>query len=358
MLRLKQIATLSLCFCFVLPALAWTNVTVKSGQTLSGIITKYSPDGVSASEMTKALKAQNPRLAKYGLQSGMKLRVPTTTADIRDSLSGGVSSSATQSSPVQKRSTNNTQSVSSTSKQLADCQTTIANLQQALNNQNQTLQTYQAKMGDLTERLNGESSGKVGPAVKSSSVLSFADLWFFLWLITFILLWRVHLKYRNLLGQRPRTNFSRSTEAVTPKQEPGIYAKQEPQIEADTLKNMSEPTLEDFVETDSRQVELDIPAAGAPAQTQMPFTPSLSQEESHEWAGEQQNIIDAIASDHDNIEWHMALLEFYIKTRNEAAYQRHIETMLRTGLMSEGDALWEKVRKMYLNTWVYHEGTG
>ena len=358
MLRLKQIATLSLCFCIVLPAWAWTNVTVKSGQTLSGIITTYSPDGVTASKMDKALKSLNPRLEKYGLQSGMKLRIPTTTADVRDALSEGGGSSTAQSSSVQKPNSNNTQSVSSTSKQLADCQVTIANLQQALNNQNQTLQTYQAKIGDLTERLNGAGSQQVGAAVQSSGMLSFADLWFFLWLITFILLWRVHLKYRNLLGQKPRTNFSGSTESVTPQQAPGLQAKQEPQIDADSLKSTTKPTLEEFVETDSRQVELDIPAAGAPAQTQMPFTPSFNQGDSQEWAGERQNIIDAIASDHDNIDWHMALLEFYVKTRNETAYQRHIETMLRTGLMSEGDTLWEKVRKMYLNTWIYNEGAG
>ena len=51
----------------------------------------------------------------------------------------------------------------------------------------------------------------------------------------------------------------------------------------------------------------------------------------------------------------MALLEFYIKTNNEGGFLRHMQTMGRTGLMSEGDNLWEKIRKMYLNGWIYKE---
>jgi hypothetical protein len=111
----------------------------------------------------------------------------------------------------------------------------------------------------------------------------------------------------------------------------------------------------EVVDTDPEwhQVELDIPASDAPTQTHMQLSPSLTLEEEKELDGEQQDIINALSNDHDNLEWHRALLEFYVKTNNQNGFNRHFQNMLKTRLMIEGDSLWEEVRKMYLNHWIY-----
>lgn len=237
--------------------------------------------------------------------------------------------------------------------QVSNNQDTINNLQQTVNNQAQTIQNYQNQVADLTGQLK---AAKQSSSANSGGIglFSFANIWFALWVITFFLFWMSRQKNRKLMTQKNESKVSSVDPTIDERQaaEPRIMPTQ---TDTEDSNERLEPSLHNVDEQEWRQVELDIPATGAPAQTNIRLEPSFSFEEQQELVGEQQDIINAIANDHDNLEWHLALLEFYVKTNNEAGFLRHMQTMNRTGLMNDGDTLWEKVRKMYLSAWVYKE---
>ncbi len=375
------------------PTYAWTTITVQSGQSIDGIAEKYRPAGVSEMDMIIAVRSANPGVEYKGLRPGVKLKIPTTTTEVRQAIIGDSRSShvATKvaiqkAAPTKATAEKNKNTVMvkankpiskppikpivktppaakpkvvaapvSIMNQSANDKTTIANLQQMIANQNQSIEAYQAQIANLTQQLSNGSGGASVPVVKSSGFFSFADLWFFLWLVTLIFLWRAR--------SRNQTSDTKHEERHVPVHEP-IVPSMKANISKDVVIEKTktaktteriEPKLHEINEEEWRQVELDIPAADAPAQTHMSLVPTFTPEEERELNGEQENIIEAIAKDHDNLEWHMALLEFYIKTMNDAAFKRHMDTMIHTGLMTEGDTLWEKVRKMYLNGWIYKE---
>lgn len=375
------------------PAFSWTNVTVKKGESINAIAAKYRPSGVAQMDMVIAVRNANPNAIAKGVKPGTILRVPTTSAEVRQAITGVKQKAAKAEAPMQKKvaasksvtktassakvTARNTAPVlakpapksvdtasasvnASAAKQIADYQATINNLQQALNNQAQTLQAYQTQIQDLTNQLNNGGQSTSSQPIKSMSFFSYADLWFLLWLVTFILFLRVRSKKARSVESVPRKKavvnvaVNPTEEAVEPAA-PIEVIRKEPTEENEQIER-AEPALHQIGEEEWRQVELDIPTSSdAPAQTNIRLEPSFTPEEREELVGEQQNIIQAIANDHDNVEWHMALLEFYIKTANEHSFLRHMQTMMRTGLMSEGDGLWEKIRKMYLNGWVYKE---
>jgi hypothetical protein len=214
------------------------------------------------------------------------------------------------------------------------------NLQQSVNSQIQTIQGYQAQITDLTSKLALANQTLATP-VKAQDSWTFSDLFLPIWLITLVFYLRARRQYK-AHAQSASQGIAAASAA----------APAEPDFTS-TAVNSSEPGLVKEEGTSWQQVELDIPESDVPVQTNIRLEPLLTSEEKEELVGEQQNIINAISNDHDNIDWHMALLEFYTKTNNESGYQRHYQNMLRSRLMQEGDPLWEKVRKIYLNCWVY-----
>lgn len=356
---------------FIVPALAWTTLTVSKGETLSGIALKYAPPTITSTDMLHAIYNANPLLSA-GLKSGMTLHIPTQAAQVRQALvekkSNPPAKIATKLKPATLKSAQKTTTVlvapakplatvppsnSNTidsallAKQMANAVATINLLQQ-------TIQTNQAQIADLTQRLNRAES----MLDSAQHFFSFSDLWFVLWLITLYLLWHSYKanKKRN----------TRSSIVLSPHFGDKKQASPEPVAEKNNMAPVTITTpglkVEPSIGTasnieDWRQVELDIPASGSPLiQSSIRLEPTFfSLEEQQKLVGEQQNIIDALASDQDNIEWHTAMLEFYIKTNNEGGFIRHMQTMIRSGLLIEGEAVWEKVRKMYLNRWIYKE---
>ena len=360
-----KIALIGGAFLLMSQANAWTTITVQSGETIDGIAAKYKPSTVSSMDMVIAVRSANPGVEKKGLQSGTKLKIPTNSAEVRQALTGQIVASKSVAPPPLKPkavvvkptvakpvvtkpvTVKPTVAKSVVTKPVAikpivakpvpvvvDNSSQVANLQQAL-------QLSQAEVTNLINQLN-QLSQTPPPPTRSLSLFSFGDVWFVLWVGTLILWMRSRLKSRRI-----------------PPVAHVVSEPIEPSIAVETLVDVTshpEPVPHDFNEEEWRQVELDIPASDAPAQTHMPLSPSFSIEEEEALSGEQKNIVDAIAGDHDNLDWHMALLEFHIKTLNKAGFKRHMDTTARTGLMAEGDGLWERVRAMYLNAWIYVGG--
>lgn len=369
--RLWKSVTVASGLALTVPVFAWVNMTIKQGDTLSAVAAKYRPANVAAMDMIIAIRNANPAIVQRGFQAGMQLKVPTTTTEVREAITGSGQKPTTstkpqatvkksappvKTKPVEKPPASaSIATASANNAQIANYQATISSLQQELNNQAQTLQNYQEQIANLTQQLNTQAQS--GSMAKSKSYLSFSGLWFILWLITFILFLRArkknHLLFEAKVRPQPEIEPTLATEReeqepIVPSISPALPKKPSPQ-----QHNPVEPRLYESSEESWHQVELDIPASDTSA---LPHhRPSFNPEEQQELSGEQQNIIREIANDHDNIDWHMALLEFYIKTDNQGGFTRHMQTMTRTGLMAEGDSLWEKIRKMYLNGWIYKE---
>ncbi len=364
MQRFLKISILFVAALFLLPAFSWTTITVQNGQTIDGIAAKYTPSGVSRADMMIALRSANPGLGA-GLKFGTKLRVPTTQVDVREAITGRTTTASTSAStssavvkpkkltppsppppPVSPKVSPPPVAVSTQTQ--TNNTVIIHNLQQALMNQSLTLQTYQAQIADLTKQLSTKEAN--GQIAAPYHFISIENIWFLLGLITLFVWWRNREKHTAETHSTPPVremprNFNRETPPTEP-----VIATSVPQS---PTSSRVEPSLHAQEDEESwRQVELDIPLA-IPPQTQIQLEPVLNPEQPHPFSNEQRNIINAIANDHDNVEWHLALLEFYVKTNNDAGFERHMHTMTRTGLMIEGDKLWEKIRKMYLNHWIY-----
>ncbi len=359
MRRRIQITVLSLGMVLALPVFAWQEVVVKKTDSLSALASKYHPAGVSNMDMVIAIRNANPALVAHGLRPNMHLCIPTTETEVRQAITGKMQKAA----PLSKKAKSTDQAVQVTKKekssvpvavvavkahdtalqaQITANKATIANLQQGLNNQMQTIQADQQQISALTAQLAAanQSIASAATAVKAVPSWSWADLFLPLWVITLAFYLRLRRKYKARL-QYEEAHIPRTAEV-----------QQEPLFTA-ALQEEAENSAREASDEGWRQVELDIPESETPVQTNIRLEPLLTTEEKAELVGEQQNIINALSNDHDNVDWHMALLEFYTKTNNESGYQRHYQNMLRSGLMQEGDSLWEKVRKIYLNQWVY-----
>ncbi len=340
-------------------AFSWQDVTVKPLDSLGAIADKYRPANVTKMDMVIAIRAANPAIkSQSGFHAGLHLRIPTTATEVRQAIMGKAENAKKEaaskktsvpktltelkkeSTPtlVHKKAPISTQapasSTAATTAQVAADALTIQNLQQALARQNDALQAAQAQIVALSKTSDNNASGWGGEG-----------LFLVLWLATLVLLFRARRRIKCLLQDEEESPI-----LPTERQEPRLHGaepeSQAPQVADDLSDAPAEaPAWE--------QVELDIPENDMPAQTHIHLEPSLTPEEQVALVGQQQNIINALNDDQDNIEWHHALLEFYVKTDNQNGFNRHLQNMLRKGLIQEGDTLWEEIRKIYLNCWIY-----
>ncbi len=353
----------------VVPAFAWKEVTVSKSETLGSMAQQYRPHNVTEMDMVIAIRNSNPMLAHAGFKPGMKLHVPTTAGEVRQAITGKrqtaaqlkagkdlpsdmLPASVKQKVILKKEKLALKQQKAAQKKVRQKPVPTAAKIAVAPLAVKPVAALAQAPVSAPAPVPAAVTPVQTQPVFNSAalsttsetSAWSWQNLWFVLFILTLILYLRARRRIKKL-----RQVESFSVDETEPKDPNFLH-----DIEEDT-----EPSLvaeaEEVIETDPEwhQVELDIPASDAPTQTHMQLSPSLTLEEEKELDGEQQDIINALSNDHDNLEWHRALLEFYVKTNNQNGFNRHFQNMLKTRLMVEGDNLWEEVRKMYLNHWIY-----
>jgi len=68
---------------------------------------------------------------------------------------------------------------------------------------------------------------------------------------------------------------------------------------------------------------------------------------------EEKRLLTALQEAPQDVHCHMALLAHYVELESQHAFDEHVKSMIDHGVMEEGDTLWDRVRKLYLNTWVY-----
>ncbi len=353
----------------VVPAFAWREVTVSKSETLGSIAEKYRPHAVTEMDMVIAIRNSNPMLAHAGLKPGMKLHVPTTVGEVRQAITGkrqtaaqlkadkGVPSDMLPVSVKQKavlkkekQALKQQKSVQKKIKQKPESAVAKTAVTPLAPKPATALAPTPTPVSAPTPAAVTpvQSQPVINSAALSTtpetSAWSWQNLWFVLFVLTLILYLRARRRIKKLGQAEPF-----SVDETAPK-DPNFLHSTEEDTEPTLVADAGEPADAD---PEWHQVELDIPASDAPTQTHMQLSPSLTLEEEKELDGEQQDIINALSNDHDNLEWHRALLEFYVKTNNQNGFNRHFQNMLKTRLMTEGDTLWEEVRKMYLNHWIY-----
>lgn len=306
--------------------------------------------------------------------------VKSTEAPAPSVKSAPVSSSQPAPKPVVKKLT-------STQTAIVAAQTnmTIKSLQDTVSSQTQTIEADQTQINELTGQLNiaNQQIQSLQAQASHQGLWTLANLWLVLWLLTLMLLLLQYRKHKRWLddyyddehgddhedlshqdSDEPQVSaLNERSDAHEPILAPEAHEHQhfvtpdhderyEPQLD------LSEDMSVSRSKTDSwEQVELDIPIV----EHQSPLAEGDSPEHANAFevyddqalAGEQNDIIRALSQDVDNMEWHQALLEFYVKTNSQNGFKRHYQNMVKSGLMTEGDPLWEEVRKMYLNKWIY-----
>lgn len=343
------------------PSFAWKEVTVSPSETLGSIAQKYRPHTVTEMDMVIAIRNANPVLAHSGFKSGMKLHIPTSAGEVRQAITGQrhPPSKVESTAGVPKDMLASSQKHTSVSKKekppIKQKPVMKSTSHGAVKTPIPTpVAVAKAAAPVVTpapapapvQQAQPVLSSPAQASVPATSEWPWQRFWFVLFILTLIL----YLRARRRLKKWERAEGLPAS--APPSSDPNLLAGDA--VTEPNILGAVEESAE--VEPEWRQVELDIPESDAPTQTHMQLSPSLTLEEEKELDGEQQDIINALSNDHDNIEWHMALLEFYIKTNNQNGFNRHFQNMLKTALMVEGDSLWEDVRKMYLNHWVYRGG--
>lgn len=239
---------------------------------------------------------------------------------------------------------------------------TLKSLQATIASQTQAIQSYQAQITDLNNQLGAANQQMQSMEVNAQRlpIWSVSNLGWALWALTLLVFLQQVRKNKKLaravyaqMSEESSENEHEELEYEPNFKETNVKEDLEPQV----AKSKSDRATS---ESNWEQVELDIPVSEPDVQdatlnSESEGLGSVAAEvfDDQALAGEQQDIISALEKEQDNLDWHRALLEFYIKTNSHNGFKRHYQMMMQTGLMREGDSLWEEVRKMYLNSWIY-----
>lgn len=325
---------------------------------------------------TKATSANASSASKAASLHQKNASVQNVSAASANTASSNVASSANSSAVNNPKFINKTSSVSNSGSLDLVSSASMKSLQDTVTSQTQAIQSYQAQITDLNNQLGAANAQmqELQDRVNASKIWNVSNLGWALWALTlgaFVLQSRKSKQLaqeeivaddeveENELDEEEATRARIEEEQCEFEYEPqfhevkagknkAVAMEAEPQVTKAKNKNSAnqKPNWE--------QVELDIPAvASTTTEEFLGAKVEVDHFEDKTLAGEQQDIMSALENDQDNLDWHKALLEFYIKTNSHNGFKRHYQMMMQTGLMREGDVLWEEVRKMYLNSWVY-----
>jgi hypothetical protein len=392
-----KIALLVVGLASVVNVYAWKEITLNKTDSALSLAERYHLATVSRSDMITAIRDANPHVfnKNFVFKTSVNIVIPSSALEVHQALKGkyplpsalAPTKKINNTNPASVNTLVNAQNVAKAKAVISakktsaanDSAMTIQSLQDTVSSQTQAIQSYQTQINQLNAQLN-LAIQKIQDLQKPTPLLlqrieNLGYLWLGLWLITLTLLLLQYYKYKNLAyddGVDEHADDEHTEACIEVEAEaleevvhdpvfvPSLTAEFEAdgpslQIEAETTEVSSahHENIEAVEDQNWEQAELDIPDAELPAAHGQINQGSIEMAENHNNEGQQENVIEALAKDEDSRAWHQALLEFYVKTNSQHGFKRHYQNMIKEGLMNEGDPLWEEVRKMYLNKWIY-----
>ena len=315
----------------------------KRGDTLWQIAQQSRPSKqISVTDMIKAIKQLNPDAFVGGnhniLKTGVVLQVPASLQEFNAVMGKASPEQAVLSQQTGRELGALSQDHQTQVRQAAEQEASVRyvhaqqQLQQQLNQaNNRILYLQQLQRQTLAEQ---------------QSTTYWGWFWFVVWLVSIGLFlnrrwWLARLAALKLpMVQLPQLGFK----FTLPRWDISIF-KTKLAHWSGKLRPSAQPAYEV-----GQQAELDVGDV-PPLTTQVPDTETYQVSILDD--PEKTRLLAALREIPTDISRHMALLQHYVDLESQHAFDAHVKEMIDGGVMQEGDALWARVRKLYLNTWVY-----
>ena len=340
------------------PASAMTTYTVKRGDSLWGIAARHRPSHkVSVPNMIKAIQKLNSDSLPEGsinIHPGENLQVPSTLAEVQQALGGKAASSQTESvkSAATKAAQNGGKNHTPPFREHPH--STPAQANQDVVNQLRALATQAQKAVMQAKQENAELTSQLQQSQKQAAELKgqvnnlqgkghfpWAWLWFILFVIAVGVFWYQQKKRDAGTGRgAAASRLGLGTGNPSPKKARRMnmhdYTNlseelQSYPVQAGDVVKPREPEHEEVMDS-MMQIDVEIAQGNYSAAERL--------------------IKGVLGKDKSNVPYRMKLLELYAMMDNKREFNKVSEYMLKH-LVSEQSEEWKKVRKMYLQTWVY-----
>ena len=329
------------------------------GDTLWHIAEQSRPSKqISVAGMIKAIKQLNPTAFVGGdhniLKTGVVLRIPATRQEFNAVMGKATPEQAVLSQETGRElgalSQNHQTQLRQAAEQeasvrYAKAQQHVQQLQQQLNQANNRILYLQQLQQQTFE--------------EQQSTTYWGWFWFVVWGLSMVLLmsrrwWLVRLTALRMPSiTLPQVNWSNvlprwnmdavKAQLIRWKHKPQVSNNQEYEIGQQAELDVGDvPPL-----TDQATIPLAEPTLTASPIHDEPYQVSILDDP------EKMRLLEAIKDTPNDINCHMALLHYYIELESQQAFDEHVKSMISQDVIAEGDAMWGRIRKLYLNTWVY-----
>ncbi len=303
----------------------------KSGDTLWRIANKHRIAGVNTNTLINAIERLNPQAFRGAnhsiLKIGTTLKIPNSAAALKAALA----TTQDQAAPVVSNGTPPFHEVTKMSK-MATLENTIAELKQIAQAAEQAHASSEQKVVQLQQQLASKPIATT--QTSESNHFPWSWLWFILFIVSLVLY---------LLSKRSTHDRSPSTRRAAERLgHSNLNAREMTRYETigESLRHLipgnAMATRDKNIEGEGK-VLADV---------------MVKMAEGNLESAEKQ-LLNALREHKSNISLRLKLLEVYVAMNRQDAFNKQSEYMLKKALMSEGDAVWGKVRAMYLSHWVY-----
>lgn len=215
---------------------------------------------------------------------------------------------------------------------LAEDAEALNTAQQALLAANQKLQLLQQQNQALEQKSQDQQQQIQSLATAAETLNNQTGIWSWIWFILFMLAAAVaaFMRYQIYLTQRSH-RYAAANDSADPDRPEGdlsLYA----QMNGDTAEY--QPGQDHHGHTFS---EVTVAVA----------------ENDYEKA--ERLLRQALREDKNSLVLRMKLLEIYTKKDDKAAFDQMAESMLKRGLVQENDPIWQRIRRMYVDRWIYDQ---
>ena len=335
------------------PASAMTIYTVKRGDSLWGIAASHRPSHkVSVPKMIKAIQKLNDDTLPQGstnIHAGENLQVPTTLAEVQQALGG-------KAAPAQtgQAATTHTPNKTHTPPFREHPHSTPAQANQDVVNQLRAVATQAQKAVMQAKQENAGLTSQLQQSQKQVAELKgqlnnlqgkghfpWAWLWFILFIISVGVFWYQQKKRDAGTGRgAAASRLGLGTGNPSP--------QKARRMNMHDYANLSEE-LQSYPVQEGEVVKPSEPEHEEVMESMMQIDVEISQ---GNYSAAERRIKSVLSKEKTNVPYRMKLLELYTMMDNKREFNKVSEYMLKH-LVSEQSEEWKKVRKLYLQTWVY-----